>query len=243
MRNYELMCNNNQIFTNDELWNFINTDSIKLSDVIHRAYNNGISGDFIMLVCREGNIWGSDLYIQACREFALQHTDEKLESDPLERTKLARQQSLEIASYDFYENMRIFMHIFYENKTSMPQLHIDKKTLYIGSIVLNVPSPILDRYKKDKKLSGVKYTVWKTVLGKSERLVNPKWYRMFEKTIMNHLTIFLDNMNNRIQNFLPIHTAEYCRLYSLINGVLPYISTESLVCLTKRDYTEMCIWL
>ena len=241
VRNYELMCNNEDLFTKDELWNMIDPKKILLSDVIYRAYEKGISGDFVLLACRTGDIWGDDLHLQACREFARQHVDEKLETNSLEMTKLARRQSLEIASYNFYEHARVFVNEFYETDISTSRLHTDNKTLYIGNINLNVPATILDRYKKDKKMYDVKYAKWLTIRGKRERVVNPEWYRMFEKNIMNHLTIFLDNMTNRIQNCRPIHTVEYCRLYALINGVLPYISAESLVCLAKRDYAELCM--
>lgn len=241
VRDHELMCNDEELFTKDELWNMIDQKKILLSDVIYRAWDKGISGDFVLLACRTGDIWGDDLHVQACREFARQHVDEKLETNSLEMTKLARQQSFEIASYNFYENMRMFLLGFYENHTSIPRLDTDKKTLYIGNIKLAVSTTILNRYREDKKMSDVKYAKWHTIRGKRVRVINKEWYRMFEKNIMNHLNKFLENMTNRIQNCLPIHTVEYCRLYALINGVLPYISTESLVCLTKRDYIEICM--
>lgn len=239
VRTYELYCNDTQLFTNDELWNIYETKYISLSDIIYRMHTKGIKGKIFLTTCRSGNIHGADLHIQACREFAKKHGDEKLEG--VNRMISARRNSLGVATYNFYEQLQQFMKKMSENSSASPQYH--KNKLYIGDIELEVPATIMNRYRAESQTSNVKYIEWKFVKGKHVRVINSGWYREFERNIMRRLNIFIEVMDNRIKGCLPIHTVEYCRLFSLINRTLPYISTEALVCLEKRDYSEICMYV
>ncbi|VBB18750.1 hypothetical protein YASMINEVIRUS_1282 [Yasminevirus sp. GU-2018] len=251
IRDTILYCNEPSLFDKNELWNVNEPSSdIRLSFIVQRLGDRNISGDFIVVACRSGDIWGEDLHLQACRQFAKSHMEEsgelesvkKIEVTP-ERMMLARRDSGFFSVKDFYDEVFEFNNYFFMNLEG-PVKFSDNK-LQIGDLILSVPSSILNRYKTDSGMNKkIKYATYvRSKDGSSTRTVDKRWYSEFERNIVDYIRIFLQNMTMRVDNCVPIHTVEYCRLYSLVHSkVLPYISTLAVDCfVNKKMYLRICM--
>jgi len=231
---YLLQSNDENIFANHELWTSGMPRYLLLSQVIRRLDALGKHGNFMLYSCRSGVIAGDDLHLKACRRFA--QNFKKQGDDLPKRVALARQISVSPATSNFYDKVKTFA-VYFANECSGCSPQYDQGILYLGNLQINVPYDILNLYGSDKVFSNERYRI--RLQGK-RRVINKKWIAEFEKNILHSIQNFLHNMEIQIYNQYHIHTVEYCRLYSLINHVLPYISSTSLLCYQKKVYGQIC---
>lgn len=259
MREYALQCNDERIFFNSEIWNGFAPQEIKLSQVIRRLVDKGVSGDFILATCRTGKIWGDDMFLQACRPLVQEYSkkinpdnynDEEIEDYFTRSNKnkmiIARRYSNTEHNvyrdfFEFYEGYRDHM---FENAYLIKEeeSNINKNILIWGNHRYVIPSTIFNRYKKDKTLNEkIPYAKYININGKLTRHINSNWYRYFEKNIVTHISVFMEAIHDKIKSSIPLTTLEYCRLFSLIvTGNLPYISSNAVLCYnTRTDYYQL----
>lgn len=242
-----LRCNNDGFFSKTELWNLIDPKQRTLSSIIQRAMDRKISCNFVLSSCRSGDIWGTDLHLQACRSLYKKYNkqDSDLESQQIsrEQMKIVRQDSRFFSSSSFYSDVINFCEKYVE--TDLPIILDDNNKVMWGSTMFDVRTSIMNRYKTDKMFNKEqRYAIYtKDRSQQTIREINPAWYGHFEKKIKKFLDIFVKNITDRVKNNVTIHTVEYCCMYALIHDHnIPYISSMAIECMVNKDmYLQICM--